>query len=346
MRKFSITYIILLFATLIPQISLSQTGGFAGNGLSLGFAPRGMAISNAMAASTFEGIYPYYNPALAAFKSDGNQVDMSVSALNFDRIYQTVGATFQLPPNAGISIGLIRSGVKDIDERSLSGYPIGTFDLAEYQLNTTFGLRFSERFFGGVSFKLNYANYRADLTPATAVGVDFGLLYKFGNYLNFAFAAQDMFANYTWNSGDLYNQSQSRNVVNNFPTRVKWAFSYQRVKYAIQAEYELQSFASDINEIELFVDQSGNPIPISQLSTINTSSGSIKFGASWHAHERFTVRSGYRITDTKVSGSGSFSAGFSIHLPFNTFAPSIDYAFVIEPYGISNIHVFALRLHL
>ena len=72
----------------------------------------------------------------------------------------------------------------------------------------------------------------------------------------------------------------------------------------------------------------------------------LKLGGTWHAHERFTLRAGYRITDTQVTGSGSISTGFSVHLPFDNFAPSFDYAFISEPYGISNIHVFALRLHL
>ncbi len=346
MIKSCLKYLLIGLPLLVPTTVFAQSGGFAGAGLSLGHGPRGMAISNAMGASTFEGIYPYYNPALAAFKSTGNQIDMSVSALDFDRVYQTFGTTFQLPPNAGLSIGVIRSGVKDIDERSLSGYPLGTFDLSEYQLNTTFGLRFSDRMSGGVSFKLNYANYHEDLSSTTAVGIDLGILYRFGSYLNFAFAVQDMFANYTWNSGDLYNQSQARNVVNNFPTRLKWAFSYQREKYAIQTEYELKTFGSEVNEFQNFVDGSGNPIQISQLNTINTSTGVFKFGGTWHAHERFSLRGGYRISDTKVSGSGSLSSGFSVHLPFDTFSPSIDYAFVTEPFGVSNIHVFALRLNL
>lgn len=328
------------------SVGYSQNGGFAGNALSLGFGPRGMGVSNAMSASTFEGVYPYYNPALAAFKSEGNQVDMSVSSLDFDRVYQTVGSSFQLPPNAGIYIGIIRSGVKDIDERSLSGYPLGSFDLAEYQLNTAFGIRFSDRFFGGVSFKLNYANYHEDIDAATAVGVDIGLLYRFGEHLNIGFTVQDMFANYTWNSGELYNQSQSRNVVNNFPTRIKWAASYQLEKLAIVTEYELFSFGSEISSVTLLVDQNGNPVPITDIMTINTSTGSLKFGTSWKAHERFTLRGGYRISDTKVTGSNSLSTGFSVHLPFDTFAPSIDYAFVKEPFGVSNIHVFAVRFNL
>ncbi len=72
--------------------------------------------------------------------------------------------------------------------------------------------------------------------------------------MNFAFTVQDFFANYTWNSGELYNQTQSRNVINNFPITIKWAFSYQRDKYAIQTEYELQSVEYEYENKELFID--------------------------------------------------------------------------------------------
>lgn len=340
------TFLLLGFLMCLSDSTLAQNGGFAGAAFQSGFGPRGMAMSNAMGASTSEGVYPYYNPALAAFYLADNQIDFSVSSMDFDRVYQNVGAHFQLPPNAGIAFGIIRSGVKDIDARTLSGYPNGTFDISEYQLTTAFGIRFNPKFYGGVGIKLNYANYHEELSPATAVGMDIGFLYLFNERINFGVSVQDLFANYTWNSGDLYGQSQSRNVVNNFPTRLKWSASYQHEKFTINGDYELQIYSSEINTSELFFDDSGSPVTITNLETINTSSGQFKIGASWLAHERFTLRSGFRIADTKTSGSNSLSAGFSIHLPFDQFAPSIDYAFVREPFGISNFHVFALRLHL
>ncbi len=340
------TYITLCFLMFLSTELCAQNGGFAGAAFQSGFGPRGMAMSNAMSASTSEGIYPFYNPALAAVFQDEKQIDFSASSMDFDRIYQNLGAHFQLPPNAGIAFGLIRTGVKDIDGRTLSGYPNGTFEIAEYQLTTAFGIRFSEKFYGGVGIKLNYANYHEELTPATAVGLDLGMLYQISNVINVGVTVQDLFANYTWNSGDLYGQSQSRNVVNNFPTRLKWAVSYQKEKFNLNTEYELQIYSSEVSTNEIFINRTGIPISITNSETINTSSGKFKIGGSWLAHERFTLRAGYRITDTKTDGSNSISAGFSVHLPFDRFSPSIDYAFIREPFGVSNFHVFALRLHL
>lgn len=338
--------LILIVFFSVAEVGYSQNGGFAGAASRIGFGPRGIAMADAFTATTSEGIYPYYNPAHAATQSDTKQLDLSASSLEFDRVFQTASLHFRLPPNAGLYVGLIRSGVKDFDERSLSGYPLGSFDAAEYQLATTFGINFSKKVRAGISFKLNYADYHPDLSSATGVGVDLGLLFALSSNLNFGFTIQDMFANYTWNSSDLYGTSQARNVVNTFPTRFKWGLAYQKEKYTISSEFEVQAYTSEVTEREVFTNGNASPTIFETTNDISTSSGIFRLGGSWKAHERFTLRGGYKITDTSSSDSGSLSTGFSVHLPFDSFAPSIDYAFVIEPYGVANMHVFALRLHL
>jgi hypothetical protein len=339
--------LIIFFAVLMASESFAQNGGFAGAATRLGFGPRAMGMGNAYTATTSEGIYSYYNPALVAFDDlEKRQFDLTASSLQFDRIYQTMGIKFDLPPNAGLSFGLIRTGVQDIDERTLSGYPLGTFDLAEYQFLTSFGIRFSPKVHAGLSFKLGYANYHSRLPAATSVGVDLGILYRITDQLNFGFTIQDMFANYTWNSADLYNLSQSKNVINNYPVRFKWGFAWQQSAFTLSTEFEVQSYKSEVNTSEVFIADGSPTDIIEDTKQISTSSGIFRIGGAWKAHERFTLRGGFRIMDTATEGSGSLTTGFSINLPFDALSPSIDYAFVMEPYQVANMHVFALRLHL
>lgn len=344
--KTSARIILVLALLIMPVLAQAQTGGYAGAPTRIGYGPRAMAMSNAFTAATSEGIYPYYNPALAAEKLDHIQLDMTASSLKFDRVFQTLGAKFQLPPTAGLYIGVMRTGVKDIDERTLSGYPLGSFDASEYQILSSFGLRVSEKMNAGINFKINFANYHPDLPGAIAVGVDVGLLYKPTSSLNIGLTIQDMFANYRWDSKDLYGLDQSRNVINNFPIRYKLGVAYQKPKFTISTEFEVQSQISETRTRELFIDGSGPPTIIEGFDEIQTSTGIFRIGGSWNAHERFTLRGGYRITDTSRNGSGSLSTGFSVHLPFDALAPSIDYAFIIEPYNVASMHVLALRLHL
>ena len=339
---FSIT--LLIFGLISPYL-FAQNGGFAGASYRLGYSARGMAMSNAMTAVTSEGAFAYYNPAMAAMDLGTRQTDLTVGALKFDRVFQSSGVHLQLPPSAGLSFNLIRAGVKDIDGRTVSGYPTGLFNINEYQLASNFGIRLSEKFKGGIGLKFSMADYHNELNNAFTVGLDFGFLYHAGQYLNIGVSVKDLFANYSWNAQDLYNLDQARDVVNDFPTRVIFGLAYQRDSFTVSGDFEIQSYSSEVETTEFFIDN-GIPTSISSTETVNTSSSQFRLGGSWEAHERFTLRAGWRLAETNDIDSWSLSSGFSIHLPFDVFSPSIDYAFVMEPYQISNMHVFSLRLNL
>lgn len=329
----------------MPVELLAQNGGFAGASTRIGYSARGMGMGNAMSAVTSEGAFSYYNPAQTALESGSGQMDLSAGVLQFDRVLQSVGAQFALPPTAGLSFTLLRTGVNDIDGRTQSGYSTGSFDISEYQLASGFGIRLSEKFNAGIGLKFNLANYHEELSNAVAVGVDLAFLYEISPQINFAGSVRDLFANYSWNSQDLYNLSQSRNVVNNFPTRIIFGLAWQKQNFTVSSDFEIQAYSSEITTRSTFVEN-GIPTEITSNELINTSSNQFRVGASWDAHERFTLRGGWNLPETTEFDSWGLSSGFSIHLPFDVFSPSIDYAFVMEPYRVSNMHVFSLRLNL
>lgn len=335
----------LILVALWPVASIAQNGGFAGASTRIGFGPRGLAMGNSLTAVTSQGTYGYYNPALSAIPKTGPQIDFSVASLEFDRALQTASVAVDLPPKAGISFYLLRAGVSDIDGRTLSGFHTNFFNSNEFQLATAFGIRLSNSVYGGFGVKINVADLADDLSTETNFGIDFGLLAKVTNKVNIAFTVQDLISEYTFNSGSLFNSNQSQNVTNSFPTRVKFAAAYQEEKWVFTSEFETRIQRSDIIEREVIVFD-GTPDILENTSTVTTSSTLLRFGGAYDIHERLTLRSGYRFTDLTDPNSRSFSAGFSIHLPFDKFAPSIDYAFVSEPFQISDIHIFALRLNL
>lgn len=338
-------YIILLLLVGSTGTVLSQSGGFAGAPQRIGYGPVALGMSNAMTAVTSQGTYAQYNPAHSALFQSYIPLQLSVSSLSYDRIHQTLGASFQLPPSAGVSVSLLRTGINDIDGRSLSGYPVDNFDVSEYQLHTAFGIRMSSKVNVGFGFKINYADYHQDLEPETSVGIDLGLLYKISSNVNFGFTIQDLFAEYRWNSAELYGQNESRNVVNKFPTRFKWGLAYQKEEFTISGEYEIQALTSEVEEEDTFISN-GRPNLISSLTELKTNAQQLRLGGAWNAHERITVRAGYSLSDLSNSNSWGASSGFSLYLPFDKFSPSIGYAFVLEPNRISNMHVFSLSLNL
>jgi len=342
MKKIN-TLFFLLMITSAPI--LAQPGGFAGAAQRIGYGPEALGMGNAMTAVTSQGSFAHYNPAHSAIFLDYTPINLSVSSLSYDRIHQTLGAVFQLPPTAGITINLLRSGINDVDGRSASGYPNGNFDVSEYQLFTAFGIRISDKLNAGFGFKVNYANYHEDLEAETSVGIDIGLLYKISSNINFGFTIQDLFAEYRWNSAELYNQNQSRNVINKFPTRFKWGLAYQKKSYTVSAEYEVQALSSEVNEDETFI-AGGRPTLISSITELKTNAQQLRLGGAWNAHERITLRGGYSLPDLSNTDSWGASSGFSLYLPFDKFSPAIGYAFVMEPNRVSNMHVFSISFKL
>lgn len=338
-------HILIFFVLLLPAVTFAQNGGFAGAFTRIGFGPRGLAMGNTLSSVTSEGVYAYYNPALAGSAREGSQVDLSVAALEFDRSLQHFSASFKLPPNAGINLYLTHAGVKDIDGRTQSGFHTGFFSTNEYQVAGAFGVQLGKRTYGGIGVKINASDFNEDLSIATNFGLDAGIIAGITSKINLAVAIQDLFSEYNFNSEDLFGTTGAPNVTNSFPTRFKFAVSYNEEKWLLSSEFEVRVQESEIIEKETIVLQ-GRPEVTENKSTIHTSSGIFRIGGLYHIHERITLRGGFRIMDTADSGSDSYSTGFSLHLPFDKFAPSVDYAFVIEPYQVSNMHVFSLRLHL
>ena len=336
----------LLFV--LHSIMWAQNGGFAGSFTRLGFGPRGMAMGNAMTANTHEGVYTHYNPALAASVGDDIQVDLSTAAMEFDRSLHMVSASVPLPPNAGFSFSFLNANVDDIDGRSISGFDTGELSTNEFQFKGSFGLKFSETFSAGAGFKFNLSDFHSQVDNATTFGIDLGFLITPIPTLTFAFAMQDLLAEQELNTQDLFNTTGANENSDPLPKRFKFGATYLLVKYdlTLSTEFEIRSQTSDIERVEVSTF-SGNPQVFTSRNEISTSSTQWRLGGSHKLHERITLRSGYQIQDLdNIGDSGQFSAGFSVHLPFDNYEPAIDYAFVREPGGFSSIHVFAIRLNI
>lgn len=327
----------------LPAVLFAQSGGFAGAASRLGFNANGLARANAMQAVTTEGPLSYYNPALTALNSGTIPVELTVGSLQFDRVFQSTSAQFQLPPTAAISVQIIRTGITDIEGRTVSGYYTDTFSSSEYQINGSFGIRLSDTFNAGIGINFNLADYHPELDIATAVGIDLGMLWQTTDHLNLAVSIQDLFAGYTWNSAELYNQDQSRNVNNYFPTRFIFGMAWEEERFDISADLEIHSQRSEFQTSDITVI-GGIPTSFTETDEVRTSNVLLRLGSAWRAHERFTLRGGWRVGDTSDPDSWGLSTGFSLHLPYDKLSPSIDYAFAVEPYQLSNIHMFTLRL--
>lgn len=311
------TFFLCAYSTAFPQ-----TGGSAGAFSRIGFGPRGMAMANALTAATSQGIYSYYNPALAAESSRGNQVDFSTAAMSFERSFNTLNGTFRLPPTAGITLSLINANVGDIDGRSPDGYNTGTFQTHEYQIASAMGIQITTQLSAGVGLKYYIADYHNDLANASTLGLDLGALYKFSKNLKLGLTVRDLLASYSWDSSTLYGDESSART-DHFPTQLQIGGSYSGLP-------------------DLTLSMEGGRIYYE-----NEYSTNVRFGAAYNLHKRIVIRAGWQIDAlSSVKRTNHGSAGFSVHLPFDLFSPSIDYAFIQEANNISYMHSFGLRLNI
>jgi hypothetical protein len=307
---------------------LAQSGGYSGAFQRMGFGPRGMAMGNAMSSVIREGSFGYYNPAHAAILTENRQIDLSKAVMAFDRTLNMVNVHFNIPPNAGIGTYLLHAGVYEIDGRSSSGYHTGMISTHEYQLGTQFALRFNEKFWGGIGFKFNLARYHKELDNSNSFGIDLGMQAQLSESIAAGAVIKDLLASYKWNTADFYGDDFNMASDHHFPVRIKIGISViLPVSVLLSAEFEKRL---------------NNPDTV--FNRINSSF--LRFGGSYQIHERFTVRSGIRLYELASDPGSAISAGFSIHLPFDRFSPSIDYAFAEETNRVANLHVFALRLHI
>ena len=334
-----------ILMALAPALAEAQTGGFAGSYTRMGFGPRGMSAGNVLSGTDQQGIFAHYNPALSAY-ADGNQIDFSSALMAFDRTLHGFNATFPLPPQAGLSVGLLNANVSNIDGRSSSGYDTGEFSTNEFQLVVAFGLNISERLKIGTSVKAQLADFHEEISAARGVGFDVGIIAEPLSGLKTSLVVQDLLSGYTWNTEDLYGDQSSRNRSDDFPTRFKFGLTYESSPaWFVGAEFEIQRISSEIFRRNLVA---GGPVSSSRnVDETVTSGRQLRFGGGYRIHERITARTGFEILHLDdINQSFKPSAGFSLHLPFDQYNPTIDYAWVREPTGIAHMHVLALQINL
>jgi len=328
-------------------LALAQAGGFTGSFSRIGFAPRGMAMGNAFTAVHQEGSYAYYNPALAAMPGETIQLDFSSSAMRFDRHLHMVTGHFQLPPSAGISVSILNGRMGEIDGRTQSGFQTETFSTNEFQILSNFGIRFSDTFWGGIGIKFNLADFHEDVSSSTSVGVDAGFLKQAGN-ISIGLSVQDLFASTQYDTSNLFGSTVGGSQSNDYPTRISFGVSYTPSALPdllVSSDYELQLLRSEVRRESTEV-QDGRPVTIINRDEVTTNTQIFRIGGRYLLHERFTLRAGMQGLDLNHDLKIQPTAGFSLHLPFDRFSPSVDYAFVREPSNLSTMHVFSIRLNI
>jgi hypothetical protein len=297
----------------------------------MGFGARGMGLGNALSAVTDGNLVSYYNPALAPFQ-EGNSFQTSYSILSLDRALNFLNFTkrFELgkvvntdgttsPRSvAGISIGLINSGVSKIDARDEEGNKTGDLSTSENQFFIAVSNKFSNRLSLGITFKFYYYKLYEGLN-SSGVGFDIGALYLLSPDLSLSFMVSDINSKYQWDSSVLYGQDGII-TKDNFPLLKKIGVAYQLKdpKLIISVEFENSNAGTNI----------------------------LRGGIEYNIYPNLFVRTGLdQVNISNFDYPAKPSFGFSYFYLLNSIKFGIDYAFVIEPYSASDEHIIGINVN-
>ncbi len=302
-------------------------GGFS----RLGFGARGIGMGNALSAVTDGNLVSYYNPALGAFQN-GNSFQTSYSFLTLDRSLNFLNFTKRFefgkienedgttkPRSiAGVSVGIINSGVSKIDARDSQGKKFADLSTSENQFFVAVSNRFSDKLTVGIAFKFYYYKLYEEVT-STGVGFDLGALYSFNESLTLSLMLSDINSKYEWDTGNLYGQSG--NVTRNrFPLIKKFGAAYKFIDQKLIAAVEFESS--------------------------NAGTNYLRAGAEYNIYSDLYLRSGldrFNFSNTDEPVRPSF--GFSYFYSLSSFKVGIDYAFVLEPYSSGDHHIIGININ-
>jgi hypothetical protein len=212
---------------LIGSSSFAQIGGAPGAYSRMGFGARGMGMGNAMTAVVSGDVIGYYNPAVIPL-AEYRTASGTFGLLSLDRTLNFLGFSQTLPPDAGVSAGLINAGVSNIDGRDADGEQTGLMKTSEDQVFLGFGLKFRSGLSFGLNLKVLYYHLYTDFTSVTA-GLDFGIIYRFDNALTLGFTVRDINSKYKWDSTPLYAE-QGTSSQDYFPLLFTGGIAYVRTR--------------------------------------------------------------------------------------------------------------------
>jgi len=315
--------------------------GAAGAFARLGFSARGIAMGNALTASTGDNASPYYNPALAP-TATGQRLSASAAVMSFDRELQFLEFTTPIGPSAGIALGLIHGGVSDIDGRDANGVHTQTLSTDEFGLFLSFGNRFADRLSVGANLKIYQSSLDDVIDEARSFALDLGTRLEVTDALHVGLSASDLLAKYEWGQA-----GGGRTNTDYFPTRIRAGVEYKLLddQLHLVGEYESRLTRRDEQQRSV-VPTTRGPQTQFETETLMLHDSRGRIGASYQLHEILNVRAG--LDRIGVDGTDGLrpSAGFGIDEQVGNLKVNLAYAIALEPYVNNTINLFSLAIFL
>jgi hypothetical protein len=315
--SFSRIHIVLLLLFITAATLPAQLAGSPGAFARMGFGARGMGMGNALSAVKQGENSGYYNPAIVALLEESN-ASVSYGILSLDRNLNSIFYSLPIDTNAGISFGILNAGTSEIDGRDIDGFHTEMYSVSENQFSLSFALRIRKVAIG-LTTKLYYFSLFEKLA-STTVGFDFGVAYPVSSRLTLGAVYRDFSSKYRWETGKLYGQ-YGNSTIEKFPTL-----------QTIAASYVLDQFGGILS---------------AEVERSNKGTTVIRIGGEITPIDAITFRAGIDGWNVKDTDLAHPSFGFTLRAPsIADWKPSVNYAYILEPYGLFTMHVISLSIKL
>lgn len=254
-------FFVLILATFVGMPVNAQLAGTPGAFVRLGFGSRGMGMGNALTAVIDGDVTSFYNPAVTPFLTD-RVAAVSYGLLSLDRSLNTLSYSQSIKPTAGFSVGIINSGVSNIDGRDADGFQTGELFTSENQFSFSFANRMSKVISLGIALKIYYYRLYENIS-STDLGVDAGGIARLSDNLTLGIAVQDIGSKYKWDTSNLYGD-QGNSTIEPFPLLRKIGLSYAFDDNAGLISVDFENSNKNTNIIRM-----GGELPLSEFFTVH-----------------------------------------------------------------------------
>jgi hypothetical protein len=207
----------------------------------MGLGARSLALGNAGVATPVNAYSAFYNPAALA-EMDGRLFGSSYSFLSLDRRFSFVSLSIKIPPQAGASIGWIRTSVSDLKSYNSSGLQTGDINQSANAIYFSFGRPILNNLHIGVSIKILFESINDGTDTfdysSNGVGFDFGLLYRYTEKLSFGYQIRDINSKLKANTDKLFEFGGT--TIDRFPLIQKLGVYYLTDFHGIRTAYEFE----------------------------------------------------------------------------------------------------------
>jgi hypothetical protein len=298
----------------------------------IGFGARGIGFGNAMSSVMNGELVSYYNPAVTPFQENNSflagysflTIDRGLNFLSYTRKFDFYSAadtnaqTRKPRTTAGLSIGVLNSGVSSIDGRDNNGLSTGDLSTSENQFFMGLAATVSEKLSLGVNIKYYYYKLYEDIN-ANSLGFDIGALYRVNENFNVSLVISDINSAYKWDTAPIYDQN-GVTTEDKFPTLRKIGVSYRNTEIGILGAIEFENSSVQTNIL--------------------------RAGVEYNIYDQFYIRGGIdQFNLDNLDWPVVPSLGFSFYKAFSGLVVGVDYAFQYEQFSGDGRNIIGINFN-